>query len=236
MLAPVPRGRRVAERLGCFGCHGPGGVHPIANLGSKDGSVPGWSGGTWMMYNNSPSDVADWILDGHPPGREISSAALLAMPAYRGTISRRDLGDLVAYVLTVQQYGWMNNEQVQEGRNVALRAGCFGCHGEEGRGLVMNPGSLKGYVPPWNGADFSDLVHGKRELRQWILNGVTDRFKRDPLARGVLSHEVIKMPAFKGRLSEDDVNALVAYIGWVRGNSRAHQGRGIARQALKRDR
>lgn len=233
---PVQRGRRVAERLGCFACHGPGGIHPIPNLGNKDGSVPGWSGGTWMMYNDDPSDVASWILDGHPPAHKVSSSALLAMPAYRGVISRGELADLLAYVFTVQRYGWLKNQQAQRGMQVALRAGCFGCHGEEGRGLVMDPGSLKGYIPPWTSQDFADLVHDKRELREWILDGVTVRFKRDPLARGVLSHEVIKMPAFKGRLSKDDIDALVAYIGWVRGHSRADQGRRIARQALKRDR
>lgn len=187
-----------------------------------------------MMYNDAPGDVAAWILDGHPPGHEVSSSALLSMPAYRGSISRRDLADLLSYVFTVQQYGGLSKAAVRKGRDVALRAGCFGCHGVEGRGLVMDPGSLKGYIPPWNGTDFPDLVHGNGELRQWILNGVTDRFKRDPLARGVLSHEVIKMPAFKDRLSKDDVNALVAYIGWVRSHSRGDQGREIARRALKR--
>lgn len=233
---PVQRGRRVAEQLGCFACHGPGGVHPIANLGSQDGSVPTWSGGTWLMYNNSPGDVAAWILDGHPPGRKASSSALLSMPAFRGSISRAELSDLLAYVFTVQEYGGPSSAEEQKGRDVALRAGCFGCHGAEGRGLVMDPGSLKGYIPPWDGSDFTDLVHNNEELRQWILNGASNRFERDPLAHAVLAHEVIKMPAFKGKISGDDVEALVAYIGWIRHHSRADQGRRVARQALKRDR
>ncbi len=188
------------------------------------------------MYNNSPGDVAAWILDGHPPGRTASSSALLSMPAFRGSISRAELADLLAYVFTVQQYGGPSGSEEQKGRDVALRAGCFGCHGAEGRGLVMDPGSLKGYIPPWSGSDFADLVHNNEELRQWILNGASNRFKRDPLAHAVLSHEVIKMPAFKGRLSDGDIDALVAYIRWVQSHSRAAQGRRVALQALPRSR
>ena len=185
-----------------------------------------------MMYNDAPSDVAAWILDGHPPGRKRSGPALLSMPSYRGRISRQELANLLAYVFTVQQYGGLNDSAVRRGRDVALRAGCFGCHGNEGRGLVRDPGSLKGYVPPWDGVDFSDLVHDQAELRQWILDGTSDRFRRNPLARAVLSREVIKMPAFKGRLSEKDVDALIAYIGWVRDHPRAGEGRRVAGQAL----
>ena len=36
----VERGRAVAERMGCFACHGPGGTSPIANPGAAYGEVP----------------------------------------------------------------------------------------------------------------------------------------------------------------------------------------------------
>ena len=38
--SPVLRGQRVAERMGCFGCHGPGGVAGSKNPGAKGGEVP----------------------------------------------------------------------------------------------------------------------------------------------------------------------------------------------------
>ena len=79
---PVVRGREVARRSGCFGCHGPGGERPIPNPGAKNGDVPRWGGGMWMMYNDDPDDVRAWIRDGHPPGHTPEADALLAMPAY----------------------------------------------------------------------------------------------------------------------------------------------------------
>ena len=36
---PVQRGRAIAERMGCFACHGPGGVQGIPNDGAKEGEA-----------------------------------------------------------------------------------------------------------------------------------------------------------------------------------------------------
>ncbi len=218
--APAVRGRAVAERLGCFGCHGPGGESPIANPGAARGRVPKWSGGTWMMFNDRPEDVRGWILDGHPPGREPDGGALIAMPAYREHLSERELEDLVAYVLAVSQFGWPEDRKVAQGRDVAVRFGCFGCHGPEGRGLVANPGSLKGYIPPWEGADYLDLVRSPEEFRQWVREGVCDRLAANPAARFFLERQAIPMPAYGDRLSEEELPALLAYVEWVRANPR----------------
>jgi mono/diheme cytochrome c family protein len=218
---PVVRGRAVAERMGCFGCHGPGGVAGIKNLGAKGGGeVPTWSGGTWMMYNESPADVRAWILDGHPAGRAADAKALLAMPAFRGRLQRGETDDLVAYVLAVSQFGAIDDPNASDGHEAALRYGCFGCHGPEGRGLVANPGSLKGYVPTWDGPDYADLVRSDAEFRQWVKNGITDRFRANPAARHLLETEALKMPAFGDRMKEDEVEALLAYAKWIRAHPR----------------
>jgi mono/diheme cytochrome c family protein len=218
--APVQRGRAVAERLGCFGCHGPGGAAGIPNPGARTGSVPTWAGGTWMMYNQDEKDVRGWILDGHPAGRKPDPGALIAMPAFRGRLSEKELGDLSAYVLTVSQLGNPEDEKAAAGRDVAVRLGCFGCHGPEGRGLTADPGSFKGYVPPWDGADYADLVRDGAELRQWVRNGVTDRFKANPAARRIVEGETIRMPAYGDRVQDSELDALAAYIDWVRKHPR----------------
>ncbi len=224
---PVVRGRAVAERMGCFGCHGPGGVAGIKNPGAKGGGeVPTWSGGTWMMYNESPGDIRAWILDGHPPGRSPDAKALLAMPAFRSRLRRGETDDLVAYVLAVSQFGAIDDPQAAEGHEAALRYGCFGCHGPEGRGLVADPGSLKGYVPTWDGPDYPDLVRNDDELRQWVRNGTPDRFRSNPAARHLLETEAVKMPAFGGRIKDEEVEALLAYVKWVRGHPRTGRGAG----------
>jgi mono/diheme cytochrome c family protein len=217
---PVQHGERVAERLGCFGCHGPGGMGGIPDPGSKAGDVPTWVGGTWMMYNHAPSDVRAWILDGHPPGRKPDAAALFKMPAFRGRLTAAELADLTVYVLTVSQFGDPADPKATAGRDVALRFGCFGCHGTEGRGLIADPGSLKGYVPPWDGDDYADLVRDDGELRQWVRKGAADRLRANPAARHFLDGEAIQMPAFGDNLKPDELEALVAYVHWVREHPR----------------
>jgi mono/diheme cytochrome c family protein len=218
---PVQRGRLIAEAMGCAGCHGPGGGQPIGNPGAKGGEVPGWTGGTWMMWNRDERDVRAWILKGRPEHRAPDTGALIAMPAYEGRLKPQEIDDLVAYVLAASHFGVIDDEAAAAGHEVAYRLGCFGCHGPEGRGLVMNPGSFKGYIPPWDGPDFAELVRDDEELRQWVRNGVSDRFLANPIARKILETQTIPMPAYRDRVSDDELNALTAYIAWVRRHPRS---------------
>jgi len=217
---PVARGREIARRMGCFGCHGPGGERPIPNPGAKNGDVPRWGGGMWMMYNDDPEDVLAWIRDGHPSGHQPEEGALLAMPAYGDRLSESELSDVTSYVLAVSRYGWPEDPDVAQGREVAERFGCFGCHGPEGRGLVANPGSFKGYIPPWDGPDYPDLVRSDEELRQWVRDGITERFRQNPAARTILETQAIEMPAYGDLITDDEIDALGAYVEWVRANPR----------------
>ena len=217
---PVQRGRLVAESMGCFACHGPGGGQPIANPGAKGGEVPGWTGGTWMMWNRDERDVRAWILKGRPEHREADPGALIAMPAYESRLGPGELDDLVAYVLAASHFGPIPDAAASAGHEAAYRLGCFGCHGPEGRGLVMNPGSFKGYIPPWDGPDFADLVRDDAELRQWVRNGASDRFLANPIASRILKSQAIAMPAYAERVSDDDLVAIGAYIAWVRAHPR----------------
>jgi len=213
---PVQRGRVIAERMGCYGCHGAGGGQPIPNPGAKGGEVPGWPGGTWMMWNRDERDLRAWILKGRPEHREADAGALIKMPAYERRLAPKEIGDLVAYVLAASHFGRISDEAAAAGHEVAYRLGCFGCHGPEGRGLVMNPGSFTGYIPSWDGADFADLVRDEAELRQWVKNGASERFLANPVARRILETQAIAMPAYRDRVSDDDLRALAAYIAWVR--------------------
>lgn len=217
---PVSRGRAVAERMGCFGCHGPGGTTPIANPGADGGAVPQWTGGTWMMYNDSEADVRSWILHGHPTNKKPDAGALIAMPAYASRLHGRELNDLVAYVLTAMQYGSLDDPAVSGGKDVATRFGCFGCHGTEGRGLILNPGSFKGYVPPWEGADYTELVANEQEFGEWVRKGVSERFRKNLAARRFLDHQALRMPAYGDRIKDEELKQLAAYVKWVRAHPR----------------
>src|SRR5437870_8460022 len=62
-LPPAERGRRLAERTGCFGCHGPGGIRGAKNPGRTDKTVPDFADDV-MMFAKTPEDIHDWIHNG----------------------------------------------------------------------------------------------------------------------------------------------------------------------------
>jgi len=74
-------------------------------------------------------------------------------------------------------------------------------------------------------------VHGDNELRQWIAEGGIPRISEHPIGRIFVRRQVIKMPAFAhGHVeSPEDIDALMAYVRWIRAGS----WRGLARMAAR---
>ena len=221
--SPVLRGREVASGLGCFGCHGPEGERGIPNPHARDGEIPSWSGGNFMMYNQSPDEIREWIQDGiskrlrgDPRDQDRRSSQLISMPAYKGRVSGRGLDDLVAYVQAISAAFKAPEGAAAEGRSLGVENGCFGCHGPEGRGLIGNPGSFKGYIPAWDGGDFAELVRTPEEFREWVAQGEIKRLRDNPAAAHFLDNQAIKMPAYRGILSGDDIEKVRSYVEWVR--------------------
>jgi hypothetical protein len=129
--------------------------------------------------------------------------------------------DLVAYVLLVAERPEPRDSLARAGRDRADALGCTGCHGPGGRLAPPNPGSLKGYVPSWDGADLPELVRDEAEFRQWVRHGISDRFRDDRLARFFLERARLVMPAYERHLAPGDLDALWAYVRWVRGPAAA---------------
>jgi len=219
---PALRGYRVAERAGCFDCHGPGGNGGIKNPGSSDEEVPGFSGGTPMMWVKSEDEIREYILDGAPARKRADpayrtrmEAQLLAMPAYRGFLSGAEVGDLLAFIRAASGLITPADAKAAQGQDLAYRFGCFHCHGPMGSGMSRNPGSLKGYIPGWWGNDFRDLVRDDGELRQWILEGQIDRLRTNPIASFFVRRQRVSMPAYRDFVSDAQLGALMAYVRWV---------------------
>ncbi len=171
-LPAAERGRRLAERTGCYGCHGPEGVRGAANPGRTDQHVPTWEGDL-MMFGHDPEDIREWIRDGVTHAKAQSDTwraerdrGALKMPAFRDRLSGSQIDDLVAFVSAVHGMPEPEDSTVIRGRERIDALGCGGCHGPGGRLARPNPGSLKGYVPSWDGADFPDLVRDKGEFRE----------------------------------------------------------------------
>jgi mono/diheme cytochrome c family protein len=222
-IGPVQRGWQVASQRGCFTCHGPGGTRGVPNPGHGLGDVPSFTGGLVRMYVQDESEFREWILDGLPRRVREDPAqmahrrgATIRMPAWRGLLGARELDDLVDFLKAVSDFEKPDEPRAEEGRLVADRTGCFHCHGPQGRGSMLGIRAFKGYIPAWDGADFGELSRSDAEIRSWILDGGTRRAYGNPVARWLMERQPIKMPAYRGRLTEDEVARIVAYIRWLR--------------------
>lgn len=222
--SPALRGRKVAERTGCFACHGPEGAVGLPNPGSAAGRVPSWDAGTMAQYVKREEEFFEWVLLGETrdsAGKgETVGTSLVPMPAYEGILSEKQTGDLVAYLKAVSGWDPAMGDSAYEGRKAALRLGCFGCHGPSGMGGVPNPGSLSGFVSGWTGRRYDRLVRDDSELREWILDGRGARAASNRVIRFFLDRQKIKMPAYRSFLRDDELDNLAAYIKHVRASAR----------------
>jgi mono/diheme cytochrome c family protein len=223
---PAARGERLAGELGCFSCHGAGGNGGTKNPGSEEGTVPAFMERTQMMYVKTADDLREYVLDGAPRRKRDDSdyrakmeAAALRMPAYRDVVTSAQLEDLVAYLRATSGQVLPKDDLAAKGADLAADLGCVACHGPLGAGGLPNPGAFKGYVPAFWGADFDDLVRDDDELRTWITKGEIPRITEHPIGGRFFRRQRIKMPAYGRFIADADVDALVAWVRWIRAGS-----------------
>jgi mono/diheme cytochrome c family protein len=220
-LPAAERGRRLAQSFGCFGCHGPDGTRGIPNHGRTDKTVPTFEGDV-MMYAKSDAEIREWIMNGGTARRWKSETwrqqrerGAVRMPAFRDRLSATEIDELVAFV-HASAGEEIPDSLAKRGLERMEQLGCTGCHGPGGRLALRNPGSLKGYIPSWDGADFPDLVRDSTEFRQWVEHGMSRRFESNPLARYFVHRALVHMPAFERHLEPEDVPAMWGYIRYLR--------------------
>ena len=134
------------------------------------------------------------------------------MPVCRGHLSEGDLDGLLADIRAVSGLVTPTDPVAARGQDLAVRLGCFLCHGPMAAGGTGNPGSLKGYSPGWWGDDFRELVRDDDELGGWILDGGIPRLRERPIARYFLARQRVPMPAYRRFVSDVDLDALVRYV------------------------
>jgi mono/diheme cytochrome c family protein len=219
-------GKRVSERFGCFGCHGPEGRGGIPNPGSEWETVPAFTERVPMMFAKTDLELREYVLDGSPRSKRDDEtyqaemeAAALQMPAYRGRMTDTELDAIMAFIRAASGLLYPDDDEAGRGMDLAVTNGCFGCHGDMGGGGVPNPGSLKGYIPGFWGADFHELVDNDDELLEWIREGSIARLRDNPVANHFLEQQIIKMPAYADHLTDKQIRSLAAAVRWISGGT-----------------
>ena len=219
--SPETMGMHIAEKQGCFHCHGYWGQGHVPNPGAK--GIPAFQDFTFMMSIADEYELREWILDGAPkelrekPEYEEQKAhRAVVMPAYRGRLKERELELLITFYHGISGTVFPKSGQAEQGYKVAASMGCFGCHGIGGRFDLPNPGSFVGRIPSWHSEDFADLARSEDEIREWILDGNTARLANHPIASWFTKRQMVQMPAYRDIISEEDLAAILAYIRWLR--------------------
>lgn len=108
-------------------------------------------------------------------------------------------------------------EPAARGRVLAARLGCFSCHGPDGAGGVPNPGSRWQEVPGFGEQTLMMYAASDDEIRQYILDGAPDARRDDESYREQMAAQAIQMPAYRGVVSDAELEDLVAYVRAVSG-------------------
>ncbi len=98
-------GMHEANKLGCFACHGQGGVGGAINPGSFKGHIPAWDGEEYAEIVRDEGELREWIMGGYPmrlwenpAARHFLDGQIVQMPAYRRVISDDQLAKIMGYI------------------------------------------------------------------------------------------------------------------------------------------
>jgi len=98
------------------------------------------------------------------------------------------------------------------GHRIAVSLGCFACHGPGGGGGVHNPGSKEGEVPAFTEQTQMMYAKGTDDLREYVLDGAPKRRRDDPDYVAQMKKAGLHMPAYRGFMTNDQLEDLVAYL------------------------
>ena len=131
------------------------------------------------------------------------------MPVWGNVISTRQVDELVSYlraglpsVPTATPLPIPRNQGLAvAGAALYVSDGCINCHGPNGLGGVPNPQSEDKAIPPLSGVDFRGEFNTDAKIIDFIRTGSV--LGRAP---------IVSMPHWGGIISDQELNALVAYL------------------------
>lgn len=193
----VAAGAHIFVQFACAQCHGDQGRGGVSRY------VPALS----TVGKALTPDQLRHIID-HGLG-ESANPTRPYMPVWGAVISSRQVGELVAYIRAgLPQVSTASPPVVPRDQGAAVagavlyvRDGCINCHGPNGLGGVPNPLSHDKTIPPLSGVAFRKQFNTDAKIIAVIRSGSV--IGRAP---------IVSMPHWGGIITNDDLNALVAYL------------------------
>jgi mono/diheme cytochrome c family protein len=131
------------------------------------------------------------------------------MPVWGPVISSSQVNDLVAYIQAgLPEVKDATPVPVPSGQGAAVaggalyvKYGCINCHGPSGLGGVPNPESEDKTIPSLSGQDFRDEFNTDEKIKSVIRSGSV-----------IGQPPITSMPHWGGIISDENLDALVAYL------------------------
>jgi cytochrome c oxidase subunit 2 len=205
-LSLAERGKALAEKSGCLGCHALEGKEKIGpNFGKVFGRKVLLADGTSVTADEEY--LRESILD---PKAKVVKGYPAVMPTFKGSLSPEDMGAIIAYLKSLsgekepekeEREGKGEVDAAQKGKKLAETLGCLGCHSIDGSVRV--------------GPSFQGIYDRQTELEGGGKATADEAYLREsinqPRAKVVKGFPNV-MPEFKGKISEEDLSAVIAYL------------------------
>ncbi|MGB7972484.1 MAG: cytochrome c oxidase subunit II [Candidatus Deferrimicrobiaceae bacterium] len=208
-LSLADQGKALMEKSGCLGCHAVEGKEKVGpNLGGVfDRKVP-LSDGTTVTADEEY--LRESILD---PKAKVVKGYPAVMPTFKESLSPDDVGAIIAYLKSLSGVKEKETEEEKEekegreappgqkGKELVETLGCLGCHSVDGSVRV--------------GPSFQGLFGAQVELEGGGKATADEAYLRESINRP--KAKVVKgfpnvMPEFEGKISEEDLSAIIVYL------------------------
>ncbi len=143
----------------------------------------------------------DWLWGGTPEKIQetITHGRLGFMPSFAPTFNKEELESVAAYVLSLSGVEGGKHEAIEKGKEIfhGESGGCYYCHGADAKGL-QSQGSANLTDKVWTIANVPAAETYEEKLAE-VEKVISEGVSRE-------------MPAWKGRLSDEQIKLLTVFI------------------------